>query len=99
MLILTGPEIIKLAMKKSSLNQRDFSSLIGKSQSQVSKYITGNSEIPGEVNIHCMNIITTSEPDNESHTELLVKVMQLHGENNKALRKVLLDIIEAWLKK
>lgn len=96
MLVISGPEIVKLAMSKTSLNQRGFAKLIGKSQAQVSKYITGSSDIPGDVNIHCMNIITGKEPDKDSHIELLVKVIQLNGEENKALRRVLMEMILAW---
>ncbi|AUU99608.1 hypothetical protein PUATCC27989T_05198 [Phytobacter ursingii] len=96
MLVLSGSEIIKLAMNKTELNQHDFSILIGRSQSQVSKYLTGKSDIPSDVNIQCMNIIKNIKPDKDSHMELLIKVIQLQGDDNKALRRVLMELILAW---
>jgi len=96
MLLLTGPEIVNLAMKKLALNQRNFSKLLGKSQSQVSKYLTGSCDIPGDVSIRCMNIISNTGLESDSHMELLFKVLKLQGEESRPLRRALLEMINAW---
>ena len=96
MLILTGSEIVNLAMKKQTLTQKQFSSLLGKSQSQVSKYLTGSCDIPSDVSIRCMNILMNADLDSDCHMELLFKVMKLQGEGLRPLRRALLEMISAW---
>lgn len=99
MLLLNGPEVINLAMRKLALNQKQFSILLGKSQSQISKYLTGCCDIPGDVCIRCMNIIADAGIENDGHIELLLKALKLQGEGSRPLRRALLEMINAWNEK
>ncbi|MNO73202.1 hypothetical protein D3C76_641630 [compost metagenome] len=83
-------------MKKKALNQREFAQEISRSQAQVSKYLSGNCEIPGDVIIRCSNIIMCSSPEPDNHIELLLKVNQLQGDEHLAIRRALMGMINAW---
>lgn len=99
MFTLVSPELIQLAMRISDCNQKDFSTMIGRSQAQISKYLSGKSEIPAEVSIRCMNIIRQVEPEKDSHIELLFRVSVLNDERHQPLRRALMEVIRAWEEK
>ena len=96
MFAINHPEMIKLAMKKSSLNQQEIAKKIGKSQAQVSKYLNRTSMPPEETIIHLMNIIASYPSDDSHFFELLTQVYTLNGEEHKDLRVALAKIIHAY---
>lgn len=96
MFLLSEPEVIKLAMKKSGLKQAGFAKKIGKSQAQVSKYISGDSKPSTETYIHCMNIINSSEQGDESLLDLINEVSRLDGDKHKHIRNALVEMIKAY---
>jgi len=96
MFLLNEPEIVNLAMKRTKLNQAKFSKLIGKSQGQVSKYLSGASKPTSEVYIHCMNIISKNPEINSNYLDLLFEVSKLEEEQHNDIRAALLGIINAY---
>lgn len=55
--VIPASDIVKRARKKSGLTQIKFAHLLGKAQSEVSKYEGGAVDPPGSIIIHCMNIL------------------------------------------
>ncbi|WP_338593694.1 helix-turn-helix transcriptional regulator (plasmid) [Shewanella khirikhana] len=96
MFLLSESEAVKLAMKKSGLNQHDFAKKIGKSQAQISKYISGDSKPSTRTYIHCMNIITSSGPSDGSLLNLMHEVSMLDGEKHEHMRNALIATIKAY---
>ncbi|MEZ2416369.1 multiprotein-bridging factor 1 family protein [Luteibacter sp. RCC_6_2] len=54
---LPTADIIKQARTKSGLSQGDFGHTLGKSQGVISRYEKGTVTPPGDVLMHCMNIL------------------------------------------
>lgn len=96
MFTIDHPEMIKLAMKKSGLNQDEIARRIGKSQAQVSKYLNKASIPPEDAIIHFMNIIASYPPDEGHFFELLMQVYTLNGEQHKEFRVALTKTICAY---
>lgn len=96
MFLLSESEIINLAMKRTRLNQAEFSNLIGKSQGQVSKYLSGASKPTSKTYIHCMNIISKNSGINNNYLDLLFEVSKLEDEEHNAIRSALLGMINAY---
>ncbi|MCL2893745.1 helix-turn-helix transcriptional regulator [Brenneria sp. MC1SB4.1] len=83
-------------MQATGLKQRDFSEIIGKSQAQVSKYLSGKTEVPDYVNIHCVNIIREHSQLGSSVEELLFEIQGLEGEEHRSIREALMGVISAY---
>lgn len=96
MFTIDHPEMIKLAMKKSGLNQQEIAKRIGKSQAQISKYLNKTSIPPEDAIIHLMNIIASYPPDEGHFFELLMQVYTLNGEQHKDLRIAITKIIHSY---
>jgi len=96
MFLLNESEIIKLAKEKSGLNQSDFSKLIGKSQGQLSKYLSGASRPTHTIIIRCVNILESSVEEDGSLLNLMIEISKLDGEKNIDIRKALLATIKAF---
>ncbi|MCA0952148.1 helix-turn-helix transcriptional regulator [Shewanella chilikensis] len=96
MFLLSEPEAVKLAMKKSGLKQADFAKKIGKSQAQISKYISGYSKPTTKIYIHCMNIIRSCEQGDGSLLDLMNEVSGLDGEKHEHMRHALIETIKAY---
>ncbi|EAQ65268.1 hypothetical protein MED121_18545 [Marinomonas sp. MED121] len=94
--LLSESDVVKLALKKSTLSQKDFSKKLGKSQAQISKYISGESNLSAKTYIHCMNILSQLENDDDSLILLLKETSRLKGEKHKEIRKALIDLIKAY---
>ncbi|WP_283160744.1 helix-turn-helix domain-containing protein [Serratia proteamaculans] len=86
-------------MQIMGMNQRDFSREIGKSQAQVSKYLTGKTDIPDEIKIHCMNILSNHNSTGSSMEELISEVLTLQGDMHNEIRGALMNVISAYRKK
>lgn len=91
-----SPEIIKEAMHLSGHKQHDFSKLIGKSQAQLSKYLSGKTEIPASVIIHCMNILRRYNQTGHSTDALFLEILELKGEEHRPIREALMSMIAAY---
>lgn len=96
MIFKSSSGLIRKAMQATGLKQRDFSELIGKSQAQVSKYLSGKTEVPGCVKIHCMNIIKKHSQKGSSVEELLFEIQDLEGEAHRSIREALMGVISAY---
>ena len=58
---LATAELVRKARKLSGLNQARFGDIIGKSQGVVSRYEKGDVAPPGDVTMHCVNILGAAE--------------------------------------
>ena len=91
--------LVKRAYEIHGGNQEAFGSALGKNQSQVSKYMRGETSPSAEVIIRCMTII--EERGNEI-TEispirnLMEKVKTLEDEKHKNIRDAIMHIINAY---
>lgn len=91
--------IVRKALLISELNQEDFSKKLGKSQSQVSKYLSKKSMPPSDTLIHCMNIISAYEDKTSTETPyqmLLDKVQKLEGSQNSHICEALLGVLNLF---
>lgn len=93
---IDAPNLIKRAMTTKRMNQQKFSREIGKSQAQLSKYITGKTEIPSSILIHCMNIIQERNAGEASAEGLLYEVVMLDGDTHQEIRDALMKMIIAY---
>lgn len=89
-------ELIKAAMIRSSMNQRELAKKIGKSQAQVSKYLAGTSVPSKEAIIHIMNIIASHQPDKINHVDIFIQINQLDPVKDHALFSALMGMINAY---
>lgn len=96
MFLLSESEAVELALKVSGLKQSEFANKIGKSQAQVSKYISGNSNPTIPVYIHCMNIIGSHEQGDGGLLDLMNEVSKLNSEKDKSMRQALIGMIKAY---
>lgn len=96
MFLLNESEAVELAMKRSGLKQSEFANKIGKSQAQVSKYISGDSNPTTSVYIHCMNIIGSHEQGDGGLLDLMNEVSKLNSDKDKRMRQALIGMIKAY---
>jgi len=96
MFLLSEPEAVKLAVEKSGLKQSDFAKTIGRSQAQISKYISGDSKPTAKIYIHCMNIVNSFEYGDGSLLELINEISSLDGEKHKHMRHAVIEMIKAY---
>jgi len=96
MMFTSSSGLVRKAMQATGLKQRDFSELIGKSQAQVSKYLSGKTEIPGRVKIHCVNILKEHSQKGSSVEELQFEILELEGEEHRSIREALMGMISAY---
>lgn len=96
MFLLTEAEAVKLAMRISGLRQSKFAKKIGKSQAQVSKYLSGESKPSTSVYIHCMNIIGAHEQGNGCLLDLINEVSKLNKDKDKDMRQAIIGMIKAY---
>jgi transcriptional regulator with XRE-family HTH domain len=96
MFLLKESEIVNLAMKRTGLNQAEFSKLIGKSQGQISKYLSVASKPTSKIYIHCMNIISKNSEISNNYLDLLFEVSKLEDEEHSTIRSALLEMINAY---
>lgn len=96
MFLLSESVAVKLAMEKSGLSQAGFAKSIGRSQAQVSKYISGDSKPTTKIYIHCMNIISSSEHSDGSLPALINEVSKLNEEKHLHMRRALIEMIKAY---
>lgn len=97
--IKPSTSIIKQAFDIYGKSQTKFGQKIGKNQSQVSKYLSGEISPSADSIIQCMNIIQ-GEGNISRHcpatTVLQSKIQKLSGEQHKQLRKALNTMIDAY---
>ncbi|WP_375751998.1 helix-turn-helix transcriptional regulator [Vibrio sp. HN007] len=96
--MINPADIVRKALSFSNLNQEDFSKTLGKSQSQISKYLSEKSLPPSDTLIHCMNIIETHKDKTTTETPyqiLLTKVQKLEGSQNSHICEALLGVLNA----
>lgn len=94
----SSTSIFSQAFELTRLSQEDFGAIIGKNQSQVSKYLRGKVIPPADSIIQCMNIIHREGIATEqcpSTMELFLKIRKLKGPEHAALRKALHAMIDA----
>lgn len=94
----SSTSIFKQAFELTRKSQEEFGELIGKNQSQVSKYLRGQIAPSAESIIHCMNIIHREGLATEhcpATAELLLKIQKLKGSEYATLRKALHTMIDA----
>ncbi|WHI44626.1 helix-turn-helix transcriptional regulator [Microbulbifer sp. VAAF005] len=88
------------AKQLKGMNQLEFASFLGKSQSQVSKYLNGKSVPPYDVYIRCMNITSVEQElntnSNEVYAQLKEAIRFLRGKENIEFCQALLSIITAY---
>lgn len=89
-------EIVKLALDLSGLNQQKFAKSIGKSQAQVSKYLSGKSGLSVKLFIHLMNIIRQSNDEKGEIYHVLAEVLELNADEDKGIRVALLQTMRAY---
>lgn len=89
-------EIVKLALESSGLSQQEFAKSIGKSQAQVSKYLSGKSGLSAKLLIHLMNIIRQSNDAKGEIYHVLAEVLELNADEDKGIRAALLQTIRAY---
>ncbi len=91
--------IVRQAFEIYGKSQHEFGLRIGKNQSQVSKYLSGEVTPSAESVIHCMNIIQ-GEGAICKHcpatSALLSKIQKLSGEEHTQLRKALNVMVDAY---
>lgn len=71
-------DLVGKARQKLGLKQKHFAERLGKSQGVVSRYEKGEVEPPGEVTMHCMQILGSSEKvsDRPQTLEDLVQTLE-----------------------
>jgi transcriptional regulator with XRE-family HTH domain len=92
-------EIISQAYVLIGKSQREFGHILGKNQSQISKYLRGKISPPAESIIHCLNIIHSkglNTANCPATIELQMKIQKLEGEEYAPLRKALNTMIDAY---
>ncbi len=94
--IMMESEIIREAYRASGLSQIDFAEKIGKSQAQISKYLSGTSSPKKETIIHCVNILKKESPNESDFFNLLFEVLELKEEKHREFRFALTKIIKAY---
>ena len=97
--LLSDPDFLVRAKKAKGMNQNDFSKEIGKSQAQLSKYLTGKTKIPNDIFIHCTNIIRKHNSSSAGVEDLLYEVLMLDGDAHSDLRDALMKMIIAYKRK
>lgn len=71
------PEIVLSARKKVEATQMEFANLLGTTQSQISKYESGQVDPPSMLIIQCMNIMGYSLlPVPDISSDMLVKLVR-----------------------
>ncbi len=96
MALINDPELIKRAMSLKGTRQHEFAREIGRSQAQLSKYLSGKTSIPADVSIHCMNILRENNNTECGVEELICELMALRGEVHKEIREALMKVIRAY---
>lgn len=90
------PDIVLSARKKAGATQGKFAQLVGTTQSQISKYESGQVDPPSTLIIHCMNIMGYSLLPDIS-PDMLVKLVQtkLGGQERAEARKAVAILISS----
>lgn len=96
MLFFSESELIKLAIEESDMKQAEFARVIGKSQAQVSKYLSGSSKPPDDIIIRCMNIVVNKKSDKSNLLLLLFEISKLGDDHHREMRAALLSMITAY---
>ena len=97
------PDLVRLARTTNNLSQAAFGMLLGKSQSEISRYENGVTEPPGGLVQHCMHILHTeymSESDDSiTATELSELIMKsLTDDRYAGLRYALSRLISTCIR-
>jgi transcriptional regulator with XRE-family HTH domain len=96
MTLIETSDLIKIAMTRASLNQREMALKIGKSQAQVSKYLAGTSIPSKDTIIHIMNIISSHQADHINHIDIYLQMSQLDAVKDHDLFAALMGMIRAY---
>ena len=85
---LKPSQIIREARKKIDKNQEDFAKYIGKTQSVLSRYETGQVKPSADIIMHCMNILN-SDSSTDDIEQIIAKIRTLDGEQHLQIRRAL----------
>jgi len=95
----TPASIIRQARLFLKLNQKDFAEQLGKTQSVLSRYESGDVQVPSNIVMHCMHILNKdSTPNNsDSMKEIILKIRTLDGDQHRKLREALNIFLDKFL--
>jgi transcriptional regulator with XRE-family HTH domain len=96
MLFTEPSELIKLVMSRRSMTQNRIAKLIGKSQAQVSKYVSGTSVPSKDTIIHLMNIISESDAGHINPLDIFLQIHQLDPDRHRDFLTALMAMVKAY---
>lgn len=98
--MLNASTTILKARRILQLNQHDFAIKLGKTQSVLSRYESGDVQPPSDVIMHCMHILDehSSLDYSDSVEEIVQKIRALNGDQYTKLREALNIFLDNLLK-